>query len=139
MGRLRQPVETASQGKWGLRRLVLLCLLLTGCAKGKPPAPAGLELQPLPPPPALQLPASPLPGAQGRLAVVAARPRGEAGADVRPTLTFSRPVLPLSTVEAQAALPPPAQLEPSVPGQWRWLGSASVVFVPQSPLPFSTR
>ncbi len=138
MGPLRQPFETASQGKCWLCRLALVGLVLSGCGKGKAAAP-GLELQPLPAPPALQVSAEAFPGEKGTLAVVAARPRGQAGTDVRPTLTFSRPVLALSTVEAQAALPPPAQLQPSVAGQWRWLGSASVEFVPQSPLPFSTR
>ncbi len=139
MGPLRRGVE----GGFALRRCICLLAaaspLLLGCGKGKAPATAGLELQPVPPPPALQLSPEGLPGAGGTLAVVAARPRGEAGSDVRPTLTFSRPVMPLSTVEAQAGVPAPAQLQPSVPGEWRWLGSASVEFVPQAPLPFSTR
>ncbi|HXX29586.1 MAG TPA: alpha-2-macroglobulin family protein [Myxococcaceae bacterium] len=90
-------------------------------------------------PPAIQVSPEPVPGSEGQLAVVAARPRGVAGSDVRPSLTFSRPVMPLGTVEAQGSVPPPARLEPPVAGEWRWLGSASVEFVPRDPLPFSTR
>ncbi len=139
MGQLRRRVEGGFAGKrhWGW--LAAAGVLLLGCGKGKAPAVEGLQLEPVPAPPALQLSAEALAGANGTLAVVAARPRGEAGTDVRPTLTFSLPVMPLSTVEAQAGVPPPAQLQPSVSGEWRWLGSASVEFVSQAPLPFSTR
>jgi len=138
MGRLQQHVEGAF-GKRSWCVCAAVGLLLLGCGKGKPAATEGLQLEALPAPPALQLSPEALAGASGTLAVVAARPRGEAGSDVRPTLTFSRPVMPLSSVEAQAGVPPPAQLQPSVAGEWRWLGSASVEFVPQAPLPFSTR
>jgi alpha-2-macroglobulin len=113
--------------------------LLLACGKPSPPVSPGLTLEPVPAAPVLQIaPEAPL-AANGALAVVAARPQGVAGSDVRPTLTFSRPVQALSTVEAQAGTPPPAQLQPPVPGVWRWLGSASVEFVPQEPLPFATR
>ena len=118
------------------RWLLLAGLALLGCGKPKPST--GLELQPLPAAPSLQVSSEAIPGAGGALAVVAARPRGVAGSDVRPTLTFSRPVMALASVEAQSAAPPPAQLQPAVAGEWRWLGSASVEFVPKEPLPFAT-
>ena len=121
---------------WCLGRGLDCCWRAVGRASRQP---RRLQLQPVPAPPSLQLSPEALAGADGTLAVVAARPRGVAGSDVRPTVTFSRPVMLLSTVEAQATVPPPAQLQPSVPGEWRWLGSASVEFVPQAPLPFATR
>jgi uncharacterized protein YfaS (alpha-2-macroglobulin family) len=138
MGPVRQRVEAEFPRKWGLGWLVLSGLLLLDCGKAKPAAESGLELQPLPAAPSLQISSEAVPGANG-LAVVAARPRGVAGSDVRPTLTFSRPVMALSTVDVQSAGPPPAQLQPPVAGEWHWLGSASVEFVPKESLPFSTR
>jgi hypothetical protein len=70
---------------------------------------------------------------------VAARPHAVVGADARPTITFSRPVVALMPIEEQKALAPPASLSPAVEGEWRWIGSASVEFVPKAPLPFATR
>ena len=113
---------------------VLAAAALTAC-KGKPPGQA--PLQPLPPPPALAIAPEGLPTAG--LTVVAARPHEVVGADARPTITFSRPVVALMSVEEQKALAPPASLSPAVEGEWRWIGSASVEFVPRTPLPFATR
>lgn len=117
----------------------VLAFCLGACGKGKPPAAPGLELEPAPAPPVVQIAPEALPGASGGLAVVSARPQGVAGSDVRVTVTFSRPVMALSTAEAQSGAPPPAQLQPAVFGEWRWLGSASVEFVPRETLPFATR
>ena len=78
------------------------------------------------------------------LAVVAARPQGELQGLNRPTLTFSKPVVSLSTLEQDGAAgtgPGPAVkfvIEPRAAGQWRWLGSSSVEFVPAAQLPYST-
>jgi alpha-2-macroglobulin len=139
MGPVGTRVEAFSRSVWGASWLLLVGLVLASCGKPKPEGASGLALEPLPAAPLLQISSEALPGASGGLTIVAARPRGVAGNDVRPTLTFSRPVMALGTVEAQSAAPAPAQLSPSVPGEWRWLGSASVEFVPREPLPFSTR
>lgn len=108
---------------------------------GLPKDKAGLALSPLPEPPKLDLQTQPLPGADGALAVVASRPQGKARGEVRPTVTFNKPVKSLEQVEAQRAADqaaPVATLEPAVPGEWRWLGSASLEFVPSVPVPLST-
>ena len=118
MGPVRQAVEEKLL-RWGLLGPLLLGLLLVDCGKGKPAASSGLELQPVPAAPALRIAPEALPGANGALAVVAARPHGVAGSDVHPTLTFSRPVMSLGTVEEQAKAPPPAQLQPAVAGARR--------------------
>ena len=115
---------------------VLSAVALTAC-KGKPSGPAETPLQPLPAPPALTIAADALPSTG--LTVVASRPHEVVGADARPTITFSRPVVALMSVEEQKGLAPPATLSPSVEGEWRWIGSASVEFVPKAPLPFATR
>jgi hypothetical protein len=113
----------------------LAAAALTAC-KGKPSA-TEQTLQPLPAPPSLAIASEALPTAG--LTVVAARPHEVVGADARPTITFSRPVVALMSVEEQKALAPPASISPAVEGEWRWIGSASVEFVPRTPLPFATR
>ncbi len=113
---------------------------------GKVPVGPGAEslprdLKPLPEPPKLTIDPNALPGAGGKLAVVAARPRGPVRGEVRPTFTFSKPVKVLESVEAQRQEDrgaPIARIEPALEGEWRWLGSASVEFVPKGAVPYST-
>ncbi len=100
-----------------------------------------LDLKPLPTAPEMSAPQEPLPGAEA-LAVVAARPQGLIRAEIRPTITFSKPVRSLAQIEdqnAQAKAAPVAQLDPPLEGEWHWLGSASVEFVPSKLVPLSTR
>ena len=116
-----------------MKRILLACFLLAACHKEGSEGPARRAVSDAPPPPAIQLPSS----AQEGFQVVAARPRGTLVGMVRPTLTFSEPVVALATLEQQD---PAAQirLEPAVKGRWRWLGSASVEFVNDEPFPYST-
>src|SRR5690606_3525169 len=102
----------------------------------EPGADGARALAPLPAPPAIEVQQEALPGTADELAVVAARPQGSAQGDIRPTITFSAPVKALGTIEADE--PPPATIRPAVKGEWKWLGSASVEFVPAEPLPMST-
>jgi uncharacterized protein YfaS (alpha-2-macroglobulin family) len=119
-------------------------LAAAGCTRGDRPvakAPAGQgsaarALKPIPDAPAFE--ADLLPGSGGALQVVAARPTGRAGGEIRPTLTFSRPVVALGAIEEGAPPAPPATLDPKLEGEWRWLGSASVEFVPKGLVPYST-
>lgn len=134
------------------RLLPLMLAFAVGCTcgdKGKTPTdqmgPVGeggtRKLEPLPTPPSLNVPQEALPGSGQDLAVVAARPQGEQYGEVRPTITFSRPVQSLETVEAtraKDAAQPLATISPALEGEWRWLGSASVEFVPRGLVPFST-
>jgi len=97
--------------------------------------PEGRKLEPLPAPPQISVIAERNTGA---FKVIAARPRGEVRAEVRPTITFTKPVVALGAVEAEAQRAQVARIEPSLEGEWKWLGSASVEFVPKDPVPFST-
>ncbi len=101
---------------------------LSGKARGRAP------LEPIPEPPRLSLAS----GDGSTLQVAAATPQGPAGGEVRPSITFDRPVVPLATPEELAKLPAPASILPAVPGTWRWLGSTTVEFVPAQPLPLAT-
>jgi uncharacterized protein YfaS (alpha-2-macroglobulin family) len=120
--------------------VVVGCVKLTGGetppANGGPAS--GQQLQPLPPPPPLDVAREPLPGGNGQLAVVASRPLGAADGDVRPTITFSAPVVTLQMIESEGARAPVARISPAVEGEWRWLGSASAEFIPARSFPLSS-
>lgn len=134
------------------RKLLPLCLVVVvgcTCDKGMTPTdpmnPQGQggarQLNPLPQVPSLDVPPESMPGAGENLSVVAARPQGEQQGEVRPTVTFSRPVQGLQEVEdtrSKDAAKPFAKLDPAIEGEWRWLGSASAEFVPKGLVPFST-
>ncbi|HSA19939.1 MAG TPA: MG2 domain-containing protein [Myxococcota bacterium] len=93
-------------------------------------------LAPLPEPPVIPVQQAAGPG--GELTVVAARPQGEARGALRPTVTFSRPIVALGALEEGHGREVVARLEPAIPGEWRWLGSASVEFVPRGLYPYAT-
>ncbi len=97
--------------------------------------PGARDLKPIPEAPAIK---TDLAGSGAALQVVAARPTGSVGGELRPTLTFSKPVMALGAVEEDAKAAPVATLEPKLEGEWRWLGSASVEFVPKGLVPYAT-
>ena len=43
-------------------------------------------------------------------------------------VTFNQPMVPLATLEALAAEEVPVQLEPALPGTWKWLGTKTLSF-----------
>jgi len=121
--------------------VVLASLTLVSCGKGCTPRSRGagaIDLAPLPEAPPLQIAPEALPGAGGELAVVAARPQGPVEGEVRPTLTFSKPVVALGSVEQEKGLAAPIAIEPPLEGEWRWLGSATTELVPKGLVPYST-
>ena len=73
--------------------------------------------------------------AAGALAVAAAVPTGVVTGLVRPTITFDRPVRALGSADEGAA---PAGIEPAIEGRWRWVGSATLEFVPKGAAPLAT-
>ncbi len=127
----------------GLAAAVAAVALTIGSARGDrqggaPPEPGLAALAPLPAPAPPRIVPEPLPGAGGGLAVVVARPTGVATGNFRPAITFSLPVVALGGVTEEAQ-PPPARIDPPFPGTWKWLGSATVEFVPEGALRLSTR
>ncbi len=71
--------------------------------------------------------------AQGFLQVVEVQPAPdttELAADARVTVIFNRPVVPLTALEAQAALPQPLTFTPAVKGVGEWLNTSIYVFRP---------
>lgn len=67
---------------------------------------------------------------QAKLAVAHAAPRGEAPLDARVHVLFNEALRPLGSADATPA--PALVLEPSVPGEWRWMGAAALTFVPRA-------
>lgn len=85
-----------------------------------PPGPAAVETRPL--------------------EVLRAQPEGEVHTVPRVSVTFNQPMVPLTGVADLDALPRPVTLEPEPPGQWRWLGTQTLVFEPTAGrLPMATK
>jgi len=125
--------------------LVLLAFgLAGGCDRedGAPGAPSSSlltgELLAPPAEPTLTLGDDAHAGPRTPLRVVAARPTGLVKHPEHPTVTFSKPVIALATLDRHHELPAPARLTPDVPGEWRWVGSATLEFVPTAAWPLST-
>ncbi len=72
------------------------------------------------------------------LQVIHASPRGQlTSPHLQLTVSFSKPMVALEQVEQQQRKSP-LQLAPAVAGQQRWLGSRTLVFESDRPLPGST-
>ncbi len=88
------------------------------------------------PPPITLAPGAP--ASPAGLTIAAARPQGPTGGTVQPAVTFSRPMVAIQSADDLRRAAPALSIEPNVAGEWRWLGSATLEFVPQRPLPLST-
>ncbi len=67
----------------------------------------------------------------------------EVPTDVRLTMVFDRPMIPLTQVQGKAAEARmadwPVTISPAIDGRWRWLGTTSVVFEPETTFQSATR
>jgi uncharacterized protein YfaS (alpha-2-macroglobulin family) len=111
-----------------LARLLVLCLLVSCAPKGAP----------LGPPRALEL--TELDSHrrdEGPFRVLHAAPKGSVGAETQIALVFSRPLRALTLTPGPV---PSFELVPRVAGDWQWVGTNAVVFVPaQMRFPAATR
>ncbi len=64
-------------------------------------------------------------------------PEGEIALAPHLTITFSQPMVAV-TAQAEAAKFIPAQLTPEVKGNWRWLGTKTLLFQPENRFPMAT-
>jgi uncharacterized protein YfaS (alpha-2-macroglobulin family) len=90
-----------------------------------PPRPGETVEEPFPPP---EAPVVPEPVEAGPLEVLRFGPSGEIPLAPFLNVTFNQPMVPLATLEALAADEVPVQLEPALPGTWRWLGTKTLTF-----------
>jgi hypothetical protein len=94
--------------------------------------------QPIPPPrsgqtvdlpfPAPAEPAGSEPVASGPLKVLRFAPEGEIPIAPFINITFNQPMVALGTLADLAQVQVPVQVEPPLPGTWRWLGSRTLNF-----------
>ncbi len=90
-----------------------------------PPRPGNTVTESFPP-----LDTGPTPGSvdTGPLQVLRFAPEGEVPIAPRISITFNQPMVPVGTLGDLAALDVPVQVEPSLPGTWRWLGTKTLTF-----------
>ncbi len=90
-----------------------------------PPRPGETIEGEFPPPPA---PVTREEVEAGPLEVLRYSPEGEIPLAPFVNVTFNQPMVPLATLGALAAEDVPVQLEPSLPGTWKWLGTKTLSF-----------
>jgi len=99
-----------------------------------PPRTGATELQSWPPPPTEALPPEVV---DGPLEVIRYSPEGEVGLAPYMSVTFNKAVIAITTQD-EAAEQIPVSLHPEPEGQWRWLGTRTVVFEPDPRFPMAT-
>ena len=92
-----------------------------------PPRPGSEVALPFPPPHA---DSSPGPGSplDAPLAVLRFSPQGNVPLAPQLSVTFNLPMAPLTSHQQLAGEDIPVLLEPAVPGQWRWVGTKTLLF-----------
>ena len=77
------------------------------------------------------------PVTSGPLEVLRYSPEGGVPAAPELSITFSQPMIALTSQE-EAATNVPVKLNPQPPGKWRWLGTKTLIFQPQGGFPMAT-
>lgn len=99
-----------------------------------PPRPGKTVKEPFP---ARSQTAPPAPTA-AKLEILRFAPDGEVEQAPHLSVTFSQPMVALTSQE-EAAQTVPVKLSPQPPGQWRWIGTQTLLFEPQGGFPMATR
>lgn len=76
--------------------------------------------------------------ATGALTVTRRAPEGEVPLGAEVTISFSQPMVPLSSVGNVEARAVPARLTPQASGRWQWVDVRTLRFEPQGRLPMAT-
>ncbi len=76
--------------------------------------------------------------AAGPLQVLRRAPEGEVGLAPNLSVTFSQPMVAVTSIDELARTPVPVRLDPIPPGEWRWVGTKTVVFEPVGRFPMAT-
>jgi alpha-2-macroglobulin len=88
--------------------------------------------------PASGLPDAPKENSSGPLAVVRFAPEGEVALAPHLSLTFSQPMVAVTSHAELSAQEIPVKLTPAPPGKWRWLGVKTLLFEPSGRFPMAT-
>jgi uncharacterized protein YfaS (alpha-2-macroglobulin family) len=102
----------------------------------RPPPRTGTAVKaPFPPPSGPKAPAAP---AGEPLRVVRHAPVGDVPLAPSLSVTFSQPMVALTSHEELERAAAPVTLTPEPPGQWRWVGTRTLVFEPAGRFPMAT-
>jgi hypothetical protein len=106
--------------------------------EGSQPAPRTAETKKLPFPNVAA--DQPKPMVQpSELKVTGIAPQGTVGMAPHLTVSFNQPMVPLTTLAQLEAKDLPVKLSPTPPGKWRWLGTQTLMFVPDKRFPMATK
>ncbi|MBC7882688.1 MAG: Ig-like domain-containing protein, partial [Anaerolineae bacterium] len=72
------------------------------------------------------------------LAILRFQPQGDVPLAPNLSVTFSEPMVPVTSQEKLAATRPPIQFSPQPEGQWYWLGARTLFFEPKGRFPMAT-
>ncbi len=100
-----------------------------------PPRPGRTVKEPFPPPATAGLPEEVPPGP---LSVLRRAPEGPVPLAPHLSVTFSQPMVAVTGHEDLAGLARPVRLTPEPPGQWRWVGTKTLLFEPAGRFPMAT-
>ncbi len=106
--------------------------------EGSLPAPRTAETIKLPFPNVAGDAPKPLP-AVTELQVTGIAPKGATEMAPHLTVSFNQPMIAMSSLSQIDKMPIPVQLTPTPPGKWRWLGTQTLMFVPDKRFPMATR
>jgi hypothetical protein len=107
-------------------------------ANSQPPPRTGVTVQaPFPPAEQRERPQPAAP--KGPFEVLRYGPEGEVGIAGQISISFDRPMIAVSGHDDSVAAGVPLQMQPQVPGQWRWVGTRTLLFEPEAArLPMAT-
>lgn len=88
-------------------------------------------------PPPLAPPSTSTP-ASGPLGVERHAPEGKVDVAPHLTMTFTQPMVAVTSVDQVNAEHPPVRLVPEPAGKWRWLGTRTLLFQPEKRFPMAT-
>ncbi|HEY0137632.1 MAG TPA: Ig-like domain-containing protein, partial [Nannocystis sp.] len=74
----------------------------------------------------------------GALTVLRHSPDGEVPVAADLSITFSQPMVAVTSRDTQKAADVPVKLSPATPGEWQWLGTRTLVFRPTGRFPMAT-
>jgi uncharacterized protein YfaS (alpha-2-macroglobulin family) len=106
-------------------------------AGSQPPPHTGQTITSSFPPPAASTLPPPAAHDTGELRVVRFMPEGKVPLAPEVSVTFSQPMVAV-TSQADAAATTPVTLSPPAKGAWRWIGTRTIVFAPEVRLPQAT-
>ncbi len=101
----------------------------------EPPVHAGVRPSVFPP----EATADRSPPGVEALSVLRHAPEGEVALAPNVSLTFSRPMVPISSQAVVADQDLPVELSPQPDGEWMWLGTQTLLFQPTGRMPGATR